>query len=392
MAQSPSPDLSQPAQMLERLFTTPTVEASWFADSFLTQVPLGQIEQILRGLTGSLGAYQGVEAADQGYLLTFERGRVPAQIALDAQGQIIGLFFKPPQLDAVTTEEVIAGFEALSGDKHLLMLKDGEPQILLNADQPLGVGSAFKLLVMQALKTQIAADEHQWQDILPVQDHLKSLPGGFLQNWPAGSPLTLQTLAGLMISQSDNTATDHLIELVGREPLEVLSPRNQPFINTQEFFKLKDPANQQLLRRYREGSVSERRGVIRGLGELSLPSVDIFNNGPVAIDVEWFMSAHELCAAIEAVADLPLMSINPGLVDASQWQRVAFKGGSEPGVENLTTYLESTDGHRYCVTATWNNPEGIDEIQFANLYQQAIASLKPSTQTPSTQAPPTRAE
>lgn len=45
----------------------------------------------------------------------------------------------------------------------------------------------------------------------------KSLPGGILQNWPKGAPLTLHTLAGLMISQSDNTAADTLLEILGRD-------------------------------------------------------------------------------------------------------------------------------------------------------------------------------
>ncbi|NEP15884.1 MAG: serine hydrolase [Leptolyngbya sp. SIO4C1] len=364
------------AQRLEQLFTAPALEASWFADRFLTQIPLAQIDQIVRGITNSLGAYQRVEAADGQFRLIFERGQVPTRISLNRQGQIIGLLFEAPQLSAIAPEEILAEFEALPGEKHLLVLRDGEPLLSLNPEQPLAVGSAFKLQVLQALQAQIAAGVHQWDEIMPLQAELKSLPSGFLQTWPAGSPLTLQTLAALMMSQSDNTATDHVIALVGRESIEALSPRNQPFLNTREFFTLKAPENEPLLQRYRQDTVSERRALLATLANLNLPSVDIFNNGPVALDVEWFMSATELCDAIAAVADLPLMSINPGLADAKDWQRVAFKGGSEPGVENLTTYLEAADGQHYCVTATWNNPDGIDEIQFSTLYRGILSLIQ----------------
>ena len=39
------------------------------------------------------------------------------------------------------------------------------------------------------------------------------------QDWPKGAPVTLHTLATLMISISDNTATDQLIAIVGRDAI-----------------------------------------------------------------------------------------------------------------------------------------------------------------------------
>ncbi|MEM9265361.1 MAG: hypothetical protein AAGA46_07535 [Cyanobacteria bacterium P01_F01_bin.13] len=43
---------------LSRLFTTPEINASWFADSFLSQISLAQIEQILQGITATMGQFQ----------------------------------------------------------------------------------------------------------------------------------------------------------------------------------------------------------------------------------------------------------------------------------------------------------------------------------------------
>ena len=75
----------------------------------------------------------------------------------------------------------------------------------------------------------------------------RSLPSGMLHNWPEGAPVTLHTLASLMISISDNTATDILLGLVGRENVErmmgrigIAAPeRNRPFLATREIFALK---------------------------------------------------------------------------------------------------------------------------------------------------------
>ncbi|MEL6902914.1 MAG: serine hydrolase, partial [Cyanobacteria bacterium J06606_4] len=224
-----------------------------------------------------------------------------------------------------------------------------------------------------ALQTQIENGERQWDEVVSLREEWKSLPSGFLQTWPAGSQLTIETLATLMISQSDNTATDHLLNLVGRDVVEALSERNQPFLTTREAFVLKDPANRNILTRWRRSD--ERRTLLSALAALPLPAVSIFNEGPQAIDVEWFFTAQALCEAMEKVAELPLMSINPGLVDPATWQKVAYKGGSEPGVENFTTYLVDEQGP-LCVTATWNNEAGIDELRFSTLYRALIESSR----------------
>jgi hypothetical protein len=71
--------------------------------------------------------------------------------------------------------------------------------------------------------------------------------------------------------------------------------------------------------------------------------------------VEWPFAATELCNLMAQVEALPLMSINPGVANPNNWARVAFEGGSEPGVLNLTTWLEPDSGEPYCVVTTWND-------------------------------------
>ena len=361
---------------LSRLFTAPEIQTSWFADSFLSQISLAQIEQILKGIVANLGGYQRVDSAGNQYILTFEQGTVPTRIVLNTSGQITGLLFEPPQIAAMDLETLQTAFAELPGDASLLILKDGNEIAQFNADQPLAVGSAFKLLILQTLQQQIDAGDHSWEEILQLQANYRSLPSGRLQDWPVGTPLTVQSLATMMISESDNTATDHLLALVGRHNVESLTERNRPFLSTREAFILKDPQNQTLLNRYRQATERERRGILTAMADLPLPAVTIFNGGPLALDVEWFMSGRELCDAIATIADLPPMHVNPGLANPADWQRIAFKGGSEPGVMNFTTALKDADNHNYCVAATWNNSERIDELKFSSLYVSALSSLK----------------
>jgi hypothetical protein len=70
------------------------------------------------------------------------------------------------------------------------------------------------------------------------------------------------------------------------------------------------------------------------------------------------------------------MSINPGVADRGAWQRVAFKGGSDGGVVNLTHWLVGKDGVSRCVSITWNNDAELDNDALSGLAQQLIGSLE----------------
>ena len=375
-ATSPSP-----AQRLESLFTA-ELEAEWFAPAFLQQIPFSQIQPLIGQLRQTLGPLQQVEAVADGYRLTFAGGTVPAQIRLDEQGQIVGLFFGPPEL-AVSLEEAMAAIEAFPGEASLLVLAGDEVLAAVAADQPLAVGSAFKLAVLAAVQRAIAADRLQWETVVSLWPEWRSLPSGLLQDWPLGSALTVETLATLMISLSDNTATDALIAVVGRGAVEAIAPRNRPLLTTREFFALKNPANSDALEAFRTGDLAAQRQVLVDLEAAPLPPVNLFDGDPVALDVEWFFSTRELCALMAEVRDQPLMQVNPGVANPEDWEAIAFKGGSEPGVLNLTTALTAADGRTYCVAATWNDPtQRLDETALSLLYSGLLHTLSAPSQEP----------
>jgi beta-lactamase class A len=372
MAQSPA---ITPQEALARLFSAGQVDPAWFSPDFLQVVSADQVQSLVEGLKASLGPFVDVEPAGSGFTVVFERGTVPAAIALDASGQIIGLRFQPPQPRSL--QDVLSRFQALPGQVSVLILKDGQDLTAMNADTPLAVGSAFKLAPLTALRHQIDAGQRSWSDVVALDPAWKSLPSGMLQSWPDGSPLTLDTLASLMISISDNTAADAAINVAGRGAVEQYGSRNVPFLTTRELFTLKDPTNVDLLDRWRAGDVAARRRVLVEADARPLPRVTLFSDsgGVLAPDVEWFFSARELCGLMAGVQDLPLMSINPGVASPADWARIAYKGGAEPGMLNLTTWLESKDGHTYCVATTWNDNKPLDERTFELLVAGTISAL-----------------
>ncbi|MBL1176074.1 serine hydrolase [Pantanalinema sp. GBBB05] len=368
-----------PEAAIARLFTQATLENDWFAPEFLRQVPLAQVQLIIDSMQTELGKFQEVVPNGQNFLVVMEKGTVPTQITLNQSGQIIGLLFQPPRLKIKSLAEAVSQLQQLPGQVSLLVLEGDTATELaaLNPDLPLAVGSTFKLAVLQALRTQIETGQQSWRSVVELRPEWKSLPSGVLQTWADGSWLTIQSLAALMISQSDNTATDALMRIVGRDSVEAVAPeRNRPFLTTREAFLLKSPSHKALYQRYRLGNLAQRRSLLTELTALPLPDVSEFTTEPRAIDVEWFFTTRELCQLMQQVRDLPVMRINPGVASSTDWQRVAFKGGSEPGVLNLTTWVEAKTGQQYCISATWNHTANLDDYQFQGLYSTILDLVK----------------
>ncbi|MEM6429826.1 MAG: serine hydrolase, partial [Deinococcota bacterium] len=198
-----------PQDVLTQLFVEPLREAQ-FSSAFLDAVPVSQLETILSQIEDELGAFEQVEGEANPYTLVFTDGTARAQISL-SDGIITGLFFDQLEPLNVDLAGTLKNLSDLPGEVAVIINKyqDDEVDVLaqVNADTPLAVGSAFKLLILDVLQEQILRGEHTWDEVVSLQDNWRSLPSGMLQDWPVGTAVTLETLATLMISISDNTAT-----------------------------------------------------------------------------------------------------------------------------------------------------------------------------------------
>jgi hypothetical protein len=205
----------------------------------------------------------------------------------------------------------------------------------------------------------------------------RSSPDGEIYALEDGTEVTLRRLAELMISISDNTATDHLIARLGRDTIEATIAdlgistvdRNVPFLTTGELFALKF-VDVELGERYLaiEGADDRRAFLDDVVAATPLPWIDdpawspsTPVTAPVLVDeLEWFATPLDICTTfhdldrlaatpgLEPVAEI--LAINPGLpFPDGDWSTIRFKGGSEPGVAMLAHWLEAPTGERRVV-------------------------------------------
>lgn len=413
-AAAPSPQIAmasdapvdQQAAAICARFATPDKAVELLAPSFLAAVPASQVEAIFtdfRKRAGDCVAVRRTEGDESSakYQLRFAEGfAVAMALSVDprAPHQVVGLWLGNPVRELADLQAVAAEVAKLSGTASLLVADLGpaglQPRVALADDRQLAIGSAFKLWVLAELARAVEAGERRWNEVVTLEAEAISLPSGMLQDWPVGSPVTLQTLATLMISRSDNTATDQLVRTLGREKIEATMraighaapERNVPFLTTRELFLLKGEAGDRFL----AGTVDERRAflddVVAELDPKKAPTLV----APTRIaEIEWFASARDLATVLGWLRARSegdpvvrgVLAVNPGVPSAKTSRRwVGFKGGSEPGVLNLSFVLEGEDGGAQVLIATWNDPQAnLDEGKLIGLVERALTLIAPAS-------------
>jgi hypothetical protein len=367
-----------------------------FALAFKTAVSAPRFAALTEQMRASLGEPRRVARLDPlgrwaaSVTIDYERGSATLRLVLDpaAPHAITGLLVTGTALRGDTAAKVQADLAALPGTAHLgVYALDGtSPTTVIDVrgEAPAPLGSAFKLWVLAEAARQVAAGERHWDDVVAVGT--PSLPSGILQGWPTGSPVTLQTLATLMISISDNTATDTLLTTLGRDRVDAMAARyggSGPVLTTREAFVIKgDPA---LTAAWAQGDAAARRALLTTqAARIAGAAVDplMFSSGPLAIDtVEWFAPPRDMARLLAALRDAGpvvrgILAINPGVdpATAARFGYVGFKGGSEPGVIALDMLAQTKSGRWYAVSAAWHRPDGpVDEAKFLPLVTRALA-------------------
>jgi beta-lactamase class A len=361
--------------------------ADYFDPSFQKAVPEAQFKTFVTGLIAQYGKPVAIDSVTPAggrsgtVLLRFERGvaTVLLDVGAAADERITGLRVTGVAVANDSFDKVAAEIAALPGQTGFLVaeLSDAgiRPLASANPDRQFAVGSTIKLYVLDELAAQVAAGKRKWSDVVPLSHFSFSSAG--TANWPADTPVTLQTLANWMISVSDNGATDTLIHLIGREPVEARMKgaghsdpsRNIPLLTTVEAFALKGNNFNDLRPAFIKGDDAAQRKLIESnQNRLTLANVDgiSFTDGPRFIDsLEWFASPNDIARlmvdlrARQSKTLLAAMAINNGVgpVAAADWTYLGYKGGSENGVLSMSLLGQrKPDGKWFVVTASWNNP------------------------------------
>ncbi|MBM9467801.1 serine hydrolase [Nakamurella leprariae] len=384
-----------------------------FTPEFLTQAPIAQLNPIL-GQFRAFGPWTVSEVQEQSrtaavLVLTSDTSPPLAlSISVDDAGLIDGLLFQPHvERDPATSLGALqAEVDGLGTETSLLALPitdaascdtdPGAAGLALRVDEARPMGSIFKLYVLGAVVDAVAAGTLSWEETLTLSDDVRSLPSGQLQNEPTGTPVTVQDAAAGMIAISDNTATDLLIQRLGRPAVEqamadlgMADPAaNRPLLTTRNLFQL-GWGTPDRTPEWVAADEAGRRALLDGLP-----------GGPLAIDpltvttvvwpdgLEWFATARDICRAHLALSDragtpageplTEILTANPGGIDPAQWPSVAFKGGNSPGVVAGSWLATDADGERFLVvfqTAS-TDPGAVPlEPQLVGVAQDALTLL-----------------
>ena len=89
-----------------------------------------------------------------------------------------------------------------------------------NTADSLPLASIFKLYVLYAVAQGVKAGTVSWDDQLTITDEGKTVGSSAFDKMPAGTRISVRNAAGKMIANSDNMATDLLINRVGTAAVE----------------------------------------------------------------------------------------------------------------------------------------------------------------------------
>ena len=378
--------------------------ADSFTPAFIADVPEPQLRTLAARLVAQNGRALRIgsvtPAGRNRHVIVIVQERADASMIVTFDDspphRIAGLVITGSTARLPTIAAVLERFRALPGTVGVAVTRLGpgapRPIAAIAADRAQAVGSTFKLLVLAELVRAIDAGKRRWDDVTPLA--VRAVPSGILQDWPAGSPVTLHSLAALMLSRSDNSATDTLIALLGRDRIAAMAvplgwpphPGNMPLLTTLELATLKGAARGALADRYAAAKPEARRALLAGpVAAVPRTAIDqaALETRPYRIDtIEWFASPDAIVRSLDwlraraardggaATTALALLAINPGLpaADAARFAYVGYKGGSEAGVLAMHYLVRTRRGAWYAVSASWNDPA-------ATLPEQTMVAL-----------------
>lgn len=247
------------------------------------------------------------------------------------------------------------------------------------------LSSGYRIFILNSLEEQIQNGDLSWTDTFPIRNEYKSIGFGTMNTLPAGQMVSLQDFASNLVKFNDNTAADHLINILtsGLNGANITAGYNgeylnyfnasYPFLTTAEFYKLKWGSSQATQLEYINGSVSDQLNILSTiidpknvtLIESIVSSVQNDITSPVDVySIGWFATPVNVCNTtlnIKNYSDIyldNLLGYNSPYINYtdsnSNWLYSGFIGDSnqsfEPGVYSFT-YLLMTPMYNWgCLT------------------------------------------
>lgn len=273
----------------------------------------------------------------------------------------------------------------------------------LQGERRMSIGTTATVFALGAAARLVAAGGASWDDPLPIDPALVSIPKGRFGDLPPGLGLTVIDHAIALMHENDMTAADHLAWLVGRQAVEeemrasrlaalrdaglderladAKSEDLPPYLLVHDLYRLKCSIDGFFLMEYAEADPTEQRRLLAEdvPQQQAVPQLVVAWRRPQQVlSVGWFASADDLC---HAMARLHTLAGEPGMeplaaalqapesepYDRGLWRSLSVRRGGEPGAMSSVWLAERHDGRRFVVAMVLNNQSG------------GVAPAKPTT-------------
>jgi beta-lactamase class A len=243
-----------------------------------------------------------------------------------------------------------------------------------NTAESLPLASIFKLYVLYAVADAVKVGTVSWDDQLTITDEGKTVGSSGFDSMPAGSRVSVRTAAGKMIANSDNMATDLLINRVGTQAVERAladaghhDPASMtPFPTMHELFSI-GWGEPDLREQWKNADPQGRAQLLQEVSARHYEPDPTRTHSPAsAYGAEWYGSAEDICrvhvalqtGATGAAAPVKdIMSAIPGIdLDRAQWPYIGAKAGNLPGELTFSWYAVDRTGQPWVVSLQTNWP------------------------------------
>lgn len=320
-----------------------------------------------------------------------------------------------PEHRGLSLAQAADEFLTMSSEPALLIARiDSADQCVVtegrNETAARATASIFKIWVLAGVAEAVESGAVRIGQTV-LRTDAEEAPGGPVANEPDNTPFSVLELAELMLGISDNTATDLLHELVGRDAMNAIPAAFghaepdllTPFLNISETFHLLFSVPFASANGYLNGSEVQQAAFVTGtlepLGSFAA-SGGGFNNAELTTTVTWRASPIDICKAFARhrtwapgsdEALLVERSLGAGIAQPNlrnAWDRVWYKGGSlvveadagNPGFEQVVLthawLLEEVGSQPFVVVALSNGPtDDIDALDVQSITGRILELL-----------------
>ncbi|OOE10662.1 serine hydrolase [Fictibacillus arsenicus] len=222
-----------------------------------------------------------------------------------------------------------------------------EEEFVYNHDEEFYAASIIKIPIMSAVLAQVSEGKRSLSDKIRVRSEDMVSGDGILKNLTPGTEWTIHDLVVLMIIESDNTATNLLIDILGVENIQ-LYMTIWGFKQTQFRHKLQIKPS----RKHNESNLITAKEMNHFLRDIAMGNIVSMSVCRKMIEIMKQQKMNDLLPS--------LLPENDGIIGMIPIWEMAHKTGYVPGVEH-NVGLFYLPGHTFAISALSKNVPNRDE-------------------------------